>query len=371
MNDENVLEKYFIQGGNFTRLKELRNQVDVIHVTGAIGWPWPIPYWFLEKTSRWSRRLAQLGFNAKALVPSGIMPNITNEDLVDILSFLRPRMIISRSFALRARDLEALALTIPDTVLIQSNHTPNSFMLTDATGSPLEWLDCLDLAKTYEKVYLSTVSRVDAEATAKLAPERKIRWIANPCRAELIVSPRLESTRKEKLTIGLSGRTNFQKNLKNQIDAVALIAKETPLDFILILGHEVLPSARETVGRYAKQLLSTLGSNVSVLNFVEPETLRNIALEKLDLFLQVTFDESFGYLNWEMMAAGVPTITSPNIDILGTATAETTRMSSIKSAIESVISDLPRHSKLANEYATNIAKKNNLNFDNNFKELLA
>lgn len=339
--------------------------LDVLHVTGALSWSWPLPRWFIEKTSRWTRRLQQLDINARALVPQALMPGCTRDNLIDFIALVQPSIVVSRSFCLRGRDLEALSHLCPRTIFLQSNHTPNSFMLQADDSSPSGWLESLEAARTNAQVYLSTVSKFDSESLAPLAPSGKLIWMPNPCDDGLIRSaPDLERSGREDHvpTIALAGRTNFQKNLKNQIDAVALVAQKRRLKFELMLGHDVMPGMREALRNYAQQLLGRLVDRVTVTEFVPPDVLAERASRDFDVFLQVTFDESFGYLNWEMMAAGVPTITPSNIQVPGSATADPVRIASIATEIEKVL-DAPQNYRMRSlEQARTVAADNNAHF---------
>lgn len=370
-----MTERFEIENVFMTREEMLASAegapFDFVHVTGTPSWSWPLPYWFLEKTARWTQRLAKLGYHGKALVPGAILPGATQEDMLDFLLHMKPRMVISRSFCLRGRDIAALATGMPDTILLQSNHTPNSYMLTETTSSPLDWLDSLDAARSFDNVYLSSVSRVDVDGLAPLLPEGKMRWIANPCEETRLrgrVTARPASDRP--FTVGLGGRCNLQKNFKSQLDALAVLAQRHPVRVYLFLGPESVPGAREELRQYASRLLGPRVRDLRILDFVEQAVLRRIAQEELDAFLQVTMDESFGYLNWEMMSEGVPTVTTPGLDVLGTHTAEPTRPGAILDALEAIRTSGPDAVQHALQRAQAEGRRMNASFDAAFATLL-
>lgn len=367
--DARRVEEIFVQPGD-PELAAGGSPIDVLHVTGAIGWSWPLPFWFLRKTARWSERLRRSGFNARALAPTAILPRPTRADLIDLVETIAPRVVVSRSFTLRGRDLEALALSLPHTVLVQSNHTPNSFMIDETTGSALDWLDSLDAARRNETVYLSTVSRADAAATAPMTREGRVLWLPNPCDGPGPPVRRRDPPADRPVEIGLAGRTNYQKNLKNQIDAIALLGRERRVRTHVFLGHGIGSGMREEMRRYALAILERHGVEARVHEFVGNAVLRRFAATTLDLFLQVTFDESFGYLNWEMMDAGVPTVTGPGIDLTGVETAHPTRILEIVAAMRAILADMPAARDRAERQAARCARENNDVFDATFRRLL-
>ncbi|MET1410915.1 glycosyltransferase [Roseibium sp. HPY-6] len=346
------------------------NRLDVLHVTAALDWPWPLPGWFAEKSSRWCARLSSLGYNARALVPQAVLPGCSRDDLIEIILRLRPRMVVSRAFALRGRDLERLALEQPDVLFLQSNHTPNSFLLEPGSASPEGWLEAVEAARRSPSVYLSSVGERDIAGTSHLAGPGKILWIANPCDTKLIQQPIRDREDRTRLSIGLGGRSNHQKNLKNQLDAVALVARTRPVELVLFLGHECAPGIREGLRRYAHGVFDALHQPVRIYDFVPPHLLSSHARAEIDIFLQGSFDESFGYLNWEMMAAGVPTLTSNDIEVPGTITANPVDIVGMSGAILQIAEDLPAYREAAIRRAQEVALRNNRCFDRVFESFL-
>lgn len=361
-------DELFLKTKELKKLGDSNSQLDVLHIIAGIDRAWPLPSWFAEKSTRWVSFLRKLGYQAKAYVPQFIFPNADRDIHIEIIQRIKPRILISRAFALRGRDLGRMAMVLPDTFFIQSNHTPNSFMLEDTCDSPEAWLESVNVTQFNNNVFLSSVSEMDVNGTQHLS-NKKIIWIPNPCEINGCHNSRVKQNNL--LVIGLGGRTNYQKNLKNQLDAIALVARKKPIKTILFLGKEASPGMREGFRRYAQNLFKDIGSELQVLEFVTPAQLGEYAKHHIDLFMQISFDESFGYLNWEMMSKGIPTITAPNIETLGTITANPTNIVEMANAILMASDELDSYKEKSFKIACEVARNNNKAFANAFKSMLS
>ncbi len=346
-------------------------RLDVLHVVGSPAANWPMPSWFAEKSSRWTAQLKRIGFKAAAIVPQGLGKATSEDQFLEFILQLRPRMIVSRAFSIDSHRLPWLALRAPDIDFIQMNHTPSSFMLGRGRLGPESWVDAIDASKELENFWVGSVSLRDTEVTQMASPDARACWIPNPCRDDLYAEMSDFKVRdKEHLTIGLAGRVNYQKNFKNQLDAVAILARQRPVDLHLFLGHELMQGMASDLANYAARYLRAAGVKLKIMHFLPPLELIAYAKQHFDLFLQATFDESFGYLTWEMMAAGVPTISSESPEVVGVATVDPTSVTGIVEAMKMISDDQLTYRQAAIERARKIQENNNHYFDMFFRQRL-
>ena len=362
---------HYISTATLKRWMDDDTSLEVLHVVGPTSTAWPMPTWFLEKSSRWTAQLKRTNIAAAALVPQALGRAITEQELFETLLRLKPKILVSRAFAIETAHLAWLALRAPGTTFVQMNHTPNSFMLGGHRFGPVSWLDAVEASQSLKNFWIGSVSSRDTDMTRTISPNAKACWIPNPCRDDLFADPDKKSkAENHRLTIGLAGRVNYQKNFKNQLDAVAIIGQQRPTALHLFIGTELETGMAKDLVDYARRYLKTAGVDVQVMPFIPPLELIDYAKQHLDIFLQVTFDESFGYLTWEMMTAAVPTISSPSPEITGVETADPTNVIDIAKAITSVAKDIDKHRKNAVEKAKNVQINNNKNFNKFFNQRL-
>ena len=213
------------------------------------------------------------------------------------------------------------------------------------------------------------VSERDYGYARSLFPDAKILHIPNPCRS--YIDPDLSSGVKCQPTrsIALAGRVNFQKNFRTQLDAVALLARTCPVQLYLLLAREQMEGMRAEITSYANALAAEVGFQIRVFPFLPPQHFLDYLSNKIDILLHVSFDESFGYLPWEAMDAGIPVIGGP---ASGPATvrADPTSASDIKDKIEAVFADLRALRESSRHVAKKILQENNTGFDKQFTALL-
>ena len=368
---KNNISELYVTESNIDDYLLGKQKLDVLQIVESEKTPWPLPLWFLEKSSRWTARLRELGFHAAALVPKSLGSSITLPELLETVIRLKPLMVISRAFAIEAIHLKWLATRASDILFLQMNHTPNSFVLTPGRHGLVSWAKALESSVYSDNFLFGTVSERDARVAKVMAPEAKVLWIPNPCRTDLYENyTEGSSALSGYVHVGLAGRVNFQKNFKNQLDAIAIFSENNPVFLHLFLGPEYLKGMRMEVGNYARQILTKKGAAIQILPFIPPLEFINYAKRNLDLFLQATFDESFGYLIWEMMAAGIPTITSSGLEIPSTVSVPPTDVLGVVDAMTNLMQDLPAKKSLSVKLAREIECRNNRRFDEFFYKQL-
>ena len=374
-SEQSFLDLLGQDGAQFLTYESLQHiasnpeSIDVLHIVGSEHASWPPERWFLNKTGRWCQRLNSLGYIARAVLQSVIPPALNNEVFFELVHLIRPRVIVSRAFSLSSNQLAWLALRMPDTHCIQVNHTPASFHVWPKSRGPVQSLQAIKCSKDLDNFSYALVSERDYCYARSLFPDAKILHIPNPCRR--YIDPDLSSGAKCHPTgsIALAGRVNFQKNFRTQLDAVALLARSCPVQLHLLLAREQIQGMREEITSYARALAAEARFQIRIFSFLPPQNFLDYLASKIDILLHVSFDESFGYLPWEAMDAGIPVIGGP---ASGPATvrADPTSVSDIKHKIEGVFADLKALRESSHNVAETILQKNNSGFDKQFAVLL-
>jgi len=340
-------------------------RLDVLHIVGSRKTMWPMPSWFTQKCSRWSRKISEMGKKARFLVPSIVDEAILWESLIA----LRPRLMISRAFALEPDVWSWLAVQIPETKMLQMNHTPNSFTLGTSQRGAYSSYAAIQDALAHENLYYGVVSKRDHGYLEHLFGSPKILYLPNPAVKLGNVSRPRKAFNPCCCDVAVAGRTVVQKNLKNQVDAVACIAKTRKTRLHLILGKEQWPELRDDITRYAKELLQDIGSELRVFPFFPPQAFLEYLNSHIDVLLHCTADESFGYLPWEAMTLGIPVIGSPGSPVCSLE-AEPTDVLDILEKTLMVLQDLEGYGSSAKEESKRIAGSNDESFEKAISDLL-
>lgn len=366
-------ELFITSKEDFDEYLEEHNRLDVLHIVGSRKTVWPPEGWFFEKLSRWSSRLNTVDLKAKAVVGSVLGQEMPEHVFFEYLVRMAPRVIVSRAFSVSASKFGWLARRMPNTTFIQVNHTPNSFTVVPGVRGPLATMESIEYATSIDNYYHAVVSESDAEALKETFPKAKVLFIANPCETfldhEKAAIMRAENNHRDYFNIALGGRANIQKNFKNQLDAIGLLSKKYPVVLYLLLAREQMEGMRDEILEYARRLTSNLNIPFKFVDFMNPGEFAEFAASNIDLMTHVAFDESFGYLPWEVMSIGIPVVGSPGMPC-ASLIAEPSSIGDIAEQIEAVIKDKEKFRTLSIEKAKQIEEEANNVFDNVFNQLL-
>jgi hypothetical protein len=265
--------------------------------------------------------------------------------IADLVREYNPSLVVNRSFAVPAKDVDKLAEAFPRTQFATVNHSSQSHLMLAASHLTAQ-SDFLDLAKARGNCWLACPD--ERNYLGEVTGIARCVALPNPVMLPTYMSKRV---RGETLHLSLICRRDMIKNIPQQIMAAAMVAKRQPTKLWLVIRDKT-----DDLMRYAEHM----GIETELVEWMdEPRELRSWLAETIDIGLQVSFSESFNFVAVDHLGLGIPVVGSPAIRYLPIEwQAQADSSADIADRIIAVSQDQEVRNK-ARKIAEQVAERNN------------
>lgn len=282
---------------------------------------------------------------------------LTRDEIIDCVETKEPRVVINATMSLHHGRTENLASRFPRVKWVTTCHSSQSDLARNSC-----WLRgqtaFLDLARRKHNCYYGLVDE-RADFYQAFSCPRLIHL--NNCALQLDDAPHLAL--HDPPIVSLICCWRQLKNIPNQLIALSLASKITPLKVLLSVKDD-----RESLAeRFAK--------SVSLCCDVRPwrpwRDYRQMIAEDVDVGLQVSFTESFNFVALDHMLAAKPVIGSPAIRYLPSEwQSNSDDPEDIARRLVNVLSNYRESSALAERIAKEKVESSNAAFLSTIRALL-
>eukprot|EP00913_Durusdinium_trenchii_P005642 g5260.t1 len=269
-------------------------QADVLLVFG----PSPEPGFFEIRGAAVTDRLRVHGISAACLA----MQDRTVAPLQEAIDTLRPRLLVNRAMCIDAAVVRELAGRNPGVRFVAVNHSSQS----DLMRVP-RWINDqvahVELAAERTNCWFGHVD--ERNHVARMTDLPRAIWFPNCVRLPPVAA---ERPLHDPPVVGLTCVARVLKNLPNQIVAMGIANRRTPL-------HARF-SLHKSDQRQIARLADFAGLEYSSAAWRDWSDFMASLVSEIDVGLQCSFTESFNYVGLEHMLCGKPVIGSPALRYL-------------------------------------------------------
>jgi glycosyltransferase involved in cell wall biosynthesis len=270
------------------------------------------------------------------------------DTLTELISDLRPRVVVNRAMVFRAEEIRTLSAMFPGVRFLTVNHSSQSDLIR-TKGWITQQSEHVKLAGERRNCWFGVVD--ERNHISRVTGVDRCVWVPN-CVRTPDPYPLMPISRPPRVSLSCVGRV--LKNVPNQIIALGLAAQTCPLQAVLMMDQ----ASDELAG-----LASLAGLNYEIAPWLPWSEFMDYVRDEIDVGVQCSFTESFNFIALEHMLHGKPVVGSPAIRYLPPGCRPNPDdPEAIANTLLRVLDNYETYSEQAKTIADNLAEANNRQF---------